>query len=173
MRVAEQAGGQAQPLAHAHGIGGDLVVGPLGQPGPVQRRADPLPGLSAPGGGEDLQVLPPGQVAVEPWLVNDRADPGQGAPALGGHGTAEQRHRAAVGPGQAQQHPDQRGLACPVRSQIAERHAARDEQVDVIDGGVGAEPLGEPVHLDGWPTIFGRSSHVSLPQWVGDWCHRR
>ena len=40
LRVGQQAGSQAQPLAHAHGVRGDLVVGPLGQARPVQRRGD-------------------------------------------------------------------------------------------------------------------------------------
>jgi hypothetical protein len=146
--VGQQTGGHAQPLAHAHGIGGDLVVGPPGQSGPVQRRADPPPGVPAPGRGQDLQVLPAGQVAVEPWLVDDRAHPGQGTPALGGHREAKQRHRAAVGPGQAEQDPDQRGLARPVRPEVAEHGASRDEQVHVVDGYLGAEALGEAVHLD-------------------------
>src|SRR5260370_29686412 len=168
-------------------MGGDVAGGPPGERCPVQRRADLLPGVPAPGGGQYLQVLPPGQVAVEPWLVDDRAHPGQGTPALGGHRDAQQRHGAAAGSGQPQQDPDQRGLARPVRPQIAERGAPRDEQVHVVDGHVGAEALGEPVHLDSpvaipaWTepvgarmralAIAGNSGHVPLPGWMACWYH--
>ena len=44
--------------------------------------------------GEDLEVLPPGQMAVEPGLVDDGADPGQRHGAMVRDGVAEQRHRA-------------------------------------------------------------------------------
>ena len=148
-RVAQQAAGHAEALAHAHGVIGDLVVGPLGQPRALQYRVDPLVGVSSSGHGERLQVLPSGEVAMEPGLVDDRTHSGQSALTLGRDGEAEQRHRAAVGFGEAKQDPDQRGLACPIRPQVAEGRAPRDEQVHVVDGSPGAEALGEPGHLDG------------------------
>lgn len=59
-------------LAHAHGVGGDLVVGPLGQPRPVQSRCDLLLGVSSSDRGQCLQVLSPGQMSVAPRLFDDR-----------------------------------------------------------------------------------------------------
>ena len=60
--------------------------------------------------------------------------------------------RAATRPrrrlGQPEQHPDQRGLAGAVRTEVAERGAARDAQLDVVDRGPVAEALGETGGLD-------------------------
>ena len=118
--VSEQARGHAQALAHAHRVRGDLVVGALGEADPGQRRRDPPGRVAAARRGQQAQVLPPGQVVVEAGLVDDRADPGQRLAALGRDRDAEQRHRAGVGPGQAEQGADQRGLAGAVRAQVAE-----------------------------------------------------
>ena len=100
-------------------------------------------------GGEELEVLPPGQMAVEPGLVDDGPDPGQGLVAMTGNGVSEQRHRAGVGVGQSEQHPDERGLARPVRAQVAERASPGDEELHAVHGDVVPEPLGQPVGLDG------------------------
>ena len=85
---------------------------------------------------------------MEARLVDDRADPGQGASALRRDRAAEHAHRAAGGPGQAEHDPDQGGLARAVRSQVAERGASRHEQLNLVDGDVGPEPFREAVGLD-------------------------
>ena len=90
-------------------------------------------GVASPRRGEQPEVLPAGEVAVEARLVDDRADPGQCVAALGRDRDAEQRHRATVGLGQPEQGADQRRLAGSVRPEVAERAAARDEQLDVVD----------------------------------------
>ncbi len=84
---------------------------------------------------------------MEPGLVHDRADPGQRLAPLGRDRYPKQRHRAPVGPGQAEQGADQRGLARSVRPEVAERAPARDQQLDAVDRGVGPEPLGQAVGL--------------------------
>ena len=66
---------------------------------------------------------------------------------LGRDRDPEQRHRAAVGPGQAEQGADQRGLARAVRPEVTERVPARDPQFDVVDRDVGPEPLDQAVGL--------------------------
>ena len=147
LRVAEQARGHAEALAHAHRVRGDLVVGARGQAHPLQRRPDPLARVAAPGRGQQAEVVAAGQVRVEPGLVDDRPDPGLRPLPLGRDRDPEQRHRAAVGPGQAEQGADQRGLARAVRPEVAERDAARDQQLDAVDRDVGPEPLGQAVGL--------------------------
>ena len=72
---------------------------------------------------------------------------------VAGDGVAEEGHRAGIGVGQAQQHPDQRGLAGTVRPEVAEGAAAGNEELDVVDGDVLAESLGQPVGLDGPPDL--------------------
>ncbi len=147
--VPEQAGGDAQTLAHAHGVLRHLVVGPMQDADALERRVDAALGRRLTRRGEDLQVLAAGQVAVEAGLVDDGPDPGQGHVTVSGDGVAEKGHRAGVGVGQSQQHPDQRGLAGAVRAEVAEGAAAGDEELDVVDGDVLAESLGQPVGLDG------------------------
>ena len=95
--------------------------------GPMRSRGRRLAGR-----GEDLEVLPPGQMAVEPGLVDDGPDPGQRPVAMAGHGVSEQGHGAGVGVGQPEQHPDQRGLAGAVRTQVAEGASPRDEELDAV-----------------------------------------
>ena len=147
-RVGEQAGGHPEALAHAHRVRGHFIPGPFGQTDPGQRRRDPLVRVPAPCGGQQAKVVPAGQVRVEAGLVDDRPDPGQGRGPLGRDGGAEQRHRAGIGPGEAEQGADQGGLARAVRAEVAEGGAARDEQLDVVDRDGGPEPFAEAVGLD-------------------------
>ena len=114
----------------------------------LERRFDAALGRRLTGRGEDLQVLAAGQVAVEAGLVDDGPDPGQGHVTVSRDGVAEKGHRAGIGVGQAQQHSDQRGLAGTVRPEVAEGAAAGHEELDVVDGDVLPESLGEPVRLD-------------------------
>jgi len=122
---------------------------------PTRSRADPLEGrpdtVARRGfacGGEDLEVLSPGQMAVEPGLVDDGPDPRQGLIAMPWNQESEQGHRARVGVGESQEHPDERGLAGAVRTQVAERASAGDKKLDTVYGDVVSEALGEPVSLD-------------------------
>ena len=149
LRIAEEAGGDAEALAHAHGVLGHLVVGPMEDADALERRVDAALGRRLTRRGEDLQVLATGQVAVEAGLVHDRPDPGQRHVTVPGDAVAEQEHGAGVGVGQAQQHADQRRLAGAVRAEIPEGAAAGNEELDVVHGDVGLEALGEPVGLDG------------------------
>ena len=177
LRIAEQASGHAEALAHAHRVLGHLVVGAVGDAHPLERRTDAAAGRGLAGRGQDLQVLAAGQVAVETWLVDDGAHPGQCLGPVAGHGVAEQRHGAGVGVGESEQHPDQRGLAGPVRAEVAEGAAPGDEEFDPVDGHVGAEALGQPVDLHGpvGPRAVGGGTvgegrgHRSRPPWSWVW----
>ena len=155
LRIPEEAGGDAETLAHAHGVLRHLVVGPVQDADPLERRLDAALGRRLTRRGEDLQVLATGQVAVEAGLVHDGPDPGQRPVTVAGDGVAEEGHRAGVGVGQAQQHPDQRRLAGTVGPEVAEGAAAGNEELDVVDGDVVAEALGQPVGLDGPLAVAG------------------
>ena len=147
--VPEQTGRHPEPLAHAHRVLRHLVVGPVGHAHPVEGGADPLPGGRLPGRRQDLEVLPTGEVPVEPGLVDDGAYPGQRLGAVRGDRVAEEGHRPGVGVGEPEQHPDERGLAGAVRAQVAEGTPPGDEELDAVDGDVLPEPLGQSVGLDG------------------------
>ena len=114
--VPDQTGGDAEALAHAHRVLRHPVVGAMEDAHPLERRLDPVPRRRFAGGGEDLEVLPPGQMAVEPGFVDDGTHPRQSQVAMLRDGVPEQRHRPGVGVGQSQQHPDERGLAGAVRA---------------------------------------------------------
>ncbi len=147
--VAQEARGHAEPLAHAHGVAADLVVSALAQTHPLERRPDALVSPSPTRGGEQLEVLASADVSVEAGLVDDGADPGQGLGAVAWNGDAEQGHGAAVGMGEAEQGADQCGLAGPVRPEVPERRPTRDEELDVVDGHLRPETLGQAMGLDG------------------------
>ena len=133
--------------------------------GPMRSRASGLTGR-----GQDLQVLPAGEMAMEAGLVHDRPDTGERHVAVLGHRMPEQRHRAGFRLGEPQQHPDQRRLARAVRTEVTERAPARNEELHVIDRDVVPEPLRQPVRLHR-PTaparpiigdISNRSAHLTL-----------
>src|ERR1019366_2415852 len=51
---------------------------------------------------------------------------------------------------------DEGGFTCAVRPEVAECAAARDAQLDTVDGDVAAEPFGEAVGLDRPSGVRGR-----------------
>ena len=77
MGIPEQAGRDAQPLAHAHGVRRHLVVGAVKDADTLERRPDAALGRRLTRRRQDLQVLATGQMAVEAGLVDDGADAGQ------------------------------------------------------------------------------------------------
>ena len=146
--VTEQAGRDTQTLAHAHGVLRHLVVGPVQDADTLERRGDAGLGRRLTCRGEDLQVLPAGQVSVEAGFVDDGPHPGQRLVAMARDGMAEERHRAGVGVGQTEEDPDQGRLPGPIGPEIPEGAASRDQEFHAIDGDVLPEPLREPVRLD-------------------------
>ena len=128
-RVGQQAAGDPQALAHAERVGLDLVVGAGGEPDPLERGGDPCRGGAVAGGRVDCEVLASGQMGVEARLLDDRADPGQGLGAAGrqapDRAAASSRRRL----GEAEQQPDQRGLAGAVGPEEAEGGPAGNLEV--------------------------------------------
>ena len=148
LRVPDQAGGDSESLAHAHRVLRHLVIGAMGEADAFERRPDAVACLPFACGGEDLEVLPPGQMAVEPRLVDDGPNSCQGHIAMPWNGVSEQRHRAGIGVGQTQQHADERGLAGAVRSEVAEGTSTGHEELDTVDRDVLPEALCQPMGLN-------------------------
>ena len=176
--VTEEAGRDAEPLAHPHGVLRHLVVGAVQDADAFERRRNAALGRRFTRRGEDLQVLPAGQVAVETGLVDDGAHPGQRQVAMAGHGVAEQRHRPGVGVGQPEQDPDQGRLAGAVRSEIPEGAAPGNQELHAVDGDIVPEPLRQAVRLDGpRPTVtaaaLGTATSAASHRDVGDRGHAR
>ena len=146
--VGEQAAGDAQPLSHPERVLLDPLVGAVGESDPGEGAVDAVMGGGFAGGGDDGEVLPPGEVSVEAWLLDDRSDAGECLSAFQGHRPSEQSHRAGRRSGEPEQHPDQRRLAGAVRPEVAEGDAAGDVQVDAVDGAPVTEALGQAGRLD-------------------------
>src|SRR5690606_10910540 len=81
------------------------------------------------GRGQPSQVVPPGQVRVEPGPLHQCPYPRQHLTGARGHRRAQQGVAAGGGPHQPQQHPDGGGLAGAVRAEEAVDGAPRHRQV--------------------------------------------
>ena len=86
---------------------------------------------------------------MEARLLDDRADARERRGAAARQVVAEQAHAARGRLGQAEQQPDQRGLAGAVGAEEAEGDAARHLEVDAVERRPRAEPLAEARGLDG------------------------
>ena len=112
--VAEQRGGDREPLAHAHRVALDAAVGGLGQPDGVEHLLDALDRVLA-GHGQDAQVVARGAAGVEGGVLEHRADVGARAvevlvaPAAEGRGPGRR-------PDQAEQRAQRGRLARAVRA---------------------------------------------------------
>jgi hypothetical protein len=125
LRVGEQAAGDPESLAHPERVALHALVRSLREPRARQGSVDAGVGLGLARRRDHREVLASGQVAVEAGLLDDRPDAGQGLGPVGGHRPAEQPHRPGTCAGQPEQHSDEGRLAGAVRSEIAERRAAR------------------------------------------------
>ena len=96
-----------------------------------------------------VEGLAAGEVAVEPRLLDDRPDAGEGGCPAAGQVVAEQPDVPGGRPCEAEQHADERRLARAVRPEEPERVTARDLEVDRLERGPLTEALAEPVGLDG------------------------
>jgi hypothetical protein len=86
---------------------------------------------------------------MEARLLDDRADTRQRRGAVTADVVAEHPHRAGGRLGEAEQQPDERGLAGTVGAQEAEGDATRHGEVDAVERRAHAEPLAEAGGLYG------------------------
>ena len=113
-RKAQQGGGQPQPLLHPQGIMGHFFAFLAVQPHDLQHFPDVLFGR-APQGLDDAQIFFSRQVPIIAGALDQAADLAQQLDAVVGlHRFAENRYRARRGLGQAQDHFERSGFACPV-----------------------------------------------------------
>ena len=71
---------------------------------------------------------------------------------------------SGAGLDQAEQEPDRRGLAGAVGAEVAERLARRDLEVEVLQGGDGAEMLGQALGAHSWRWRHGQPQRVYSSQ---------
>lgn len=154
---ADQGGGEVQAAAHAARVGGGGPVGGLLQPEPGEqvvgarrRAAHPVQT------GEEPQVLPPGEVAVDRGVLPHDADGAAHGRGLPDQVVAGDPGRARVGAQQGGQQPDRGGLARAVGSQDRADRAPWDGEVEAAQGAHLAEPL-----LQTFTKYIVRRSHAA------------
>jgi hypothetical protein len=74
LRIAEQARGDTESLAHAHGVLRNTVIGAPRHTDALQRRVDSIAGRAFARGSKYLKVLPSCEVAVESRFIDDGPD---------------------------------------------------------------------------------------------------
>ncbi len=147
-RLAEERQRQRQPLAHAERVGAHEAVGVGGQLDEAQQNVDAGGGRGEQAAG-DLEVFAAGEVAVERRALDERADAAERTAVARGERLAEDLHRAAARPQQAQQQADRRRLAGAVGTEEAVDGAGRHREVQLVDAVAAREALAQSVGLDG------------------------
>ena len=132
----------AEPLLHPQRVRAVPVPRPGQQAGPLEHRVD-RGQRKLPEAGQRLQVLAAAQLRVERGRLDERADLAQVGRGLG-EAAAQDRSAARRRADQAEQHPDRRGLAGPVRADEPADRPRGDGQRHVVDNGAVAEALGQP-----------------------------
>jgi hypothetical protein len=151
-RVADQAGGQVKPPAHAAGVGLDRASGRLGQAEALEQLVRALPGARR-GQPAELadhdQVGPAGEVLVQRRVLTRQADDAADLRRRGDHVVAQYLRPAPVRAQQRGEHADGRGLAGAVRAEQAVDGAGRYGKVE--PGQCLGLPVGlhQPHRLDG------------------------
>jgi hypothetical protein len=158
-RATQQAGGNPEPLPHAVGVAADLVVGPIDEVDDVEHLRNEVGPDAAVQQPEALQVLPAGQVGVELRALDEAGDPVEDSNPGLRPAPAEHANHAGIGPDQAEQHPQEGGLAGPVGSEDAVHLAGRHAEGDVVDRPDRSERLGHADHVDS--------------RWIAHAAHRR
>jgi hypothetical protein len=125
-----------------------LLTARLSMPPPVPHPAGRVRARARTGRVQKRQVRPARQVPVRRRRLDQRTHLRQDLGNPGRHGLAEHLDLAAGGVYEAEQHPDQGGLARAVRAEKAVPIAGPDLEVDVVDREHAAEPLGEPSRHD-------------------------
>ena len=159
LRVGQEAAGDAEPLAHALGVGAHPVVAAVAEPGTLQGRLDPPLGLRSAGSRDHPEVLPAAEMRVKARFFDDGPHTGQHLLAVAGEGLAGDPDGAGGWLGEADQHPDDGGLAGAVVAEEPERAASRHGQAEIRDCGAEAERLVSPrVSMMGGAVVMGQAS---------------
>ena len=145
-RVAEQRGGDAEPLLHAERETADPAPGHRFEPGQPQHLGDALLGYAV-GLRDRPQVRPAGPAGVQGGRVEQRADLAQ-RPDQPGVAAAADQGPAGGRRGESENDPHRGGLARAVRAEEAGHPPRADGEAQVVDRGDRAEALADPLHLD-------------------------
>ena len=140
--------GDGQPLLHTQGVLGVAFLVPVGQVHQLQRPLDIVGTFEAPEPGEDLQILRPGQVGVEPRGLDETTDAGQDALPVSLQRPAEEGHCAGCWGGQPQEHLHSGSLTRSVAPQQTIDTALAHMEIQVGDADLFPVSLGEYFGFD-------------------------
>ena len=147
-RIAEQGGGDAEPLLHAERVLAEAVAGPIGEPDEVEHLGD-APHVVPAETGEDTEVLDGGERGPQRRAFDERADLAEVA--LGSVERLAEHGAAAAGrPDEAEQHRHGRGLAGAVGTDEAGHDAARQLDGQRVDRDPLAVVLGQALDGEDW-----------------------
>lgn len=151
----EERRGEADLLAHARRVVDDELVLGAREIEDVQQLGGPLVDLGAgqstqPAGvGEEFT---PGEAFEEPQPLRQDADAGLHLDRVPPHVVPDDLHRALVGAEQSGDHRQGGGLPGPVRPDQPDEPPGGQFQIDPGDGGLGPEPLPEPLDTNSCST---------------------
>jgi len=148
----DQAGGQVNPAALAAGQGLDHLAAEWPQVKAVGQLADHPPSRGravAAQPGHQQQVLLRGEVVLQGGELPGQAGDQPHGVRLGPDVPPEDGRGARGGPSQGGEHPDDRGLARPVRAEQRQHDAGRDGEVEAVHHGAVRVLLGELLRADG------------------------
>ena len=117
------------------GVPAEAVARPVGQVDRLENLTDPVARPAAVEGRQQLQVAAAGQVGVEPRRLHEAGHAVERAGPVEERIAPEQPSASLGRADQPQEHPQRRGLAGPVRPQVAVDVATLDGQVDMVDRG--------------------------------------
>jgi hypothetical protein len=152
LRRDDDAGGDVEPPAHSAREVLDQTGAGVAEPERLEQLVGACLGLGAlepQQPAEQDEVLAPRQLLVDRGQLAGQADEPTDGVGLLHDVTPEHAGLALVGPQQGGQHADRGRLAGPVGSQDAIHRAARNGQVDAVDGTNAPEGLDEAGGFDG------------------------
>jgi hypothetical protein len=156
LRVAQQGGGDPEPLLHAERVGAEAIAAAGAQAHRVQHEGDAGRVVAAKR-REHAQVLDPGQPGPQRRAFDERAHAAQVTGRVV-QGATEHRASADGRGHQPKEHGHRRGLAGSVGADEAGNHPARYVQREPVDRHPVAEALAQAVHRD-----RGRGHALTVP----------
>ena len=157
LRIGQRAGAERKPLLPAAGEGARELFLAAGEPEPFDHRARGGARIGhAVDAADEFEIFPHRQVVVQAEALGHVADVALDLVRFGADVETETAPGAGIRGEQPAQHPDGRGLARAVGAEKAVDLAAFDLHRQVVHHRVGAERLGQPLHLDG---DVGRAGH--------------
>ena len=153
----------AEALLHAQRVAPGLVGAALVQAHQVEHLVDAALGDGSTRRREDAQVVAPREVVVERGRLHQGAHFEEASALAPRIGLAQQLDLAGIGTDEPHQQAHQGGLARTVGSEEPVDHAARDREVQSLQGGTCAVTLHQPARAQGERvTARGRCGHAGV-----------